>query len=557
MLVVGAFVVGIAAGLAGGDDGEDVVRVYAAAWSEGDWATMHAQLSDRSRRDTPLLEFARAGRAALETATAGERGVRAGSPEREGDSWRLPVSVRTRIFGTVRGAVLVDVDTSTGEPRIDWAPRLVFPGLRDDERLSRETSMPKRGALLARDRTTLAEGPARTTSVPDVAGLVVGQMGAITLERADELRALGVPDDAQVGLSGLEGIFDKRLAGRPSGALRAGGRIIARTEGRDGEDVRTTIDPDLVRAGNAALAGRYGAAIALDPRDGAVLGYAGVPFSIVQPPGSTFKIVTLAGALERGVTKLSDRFEPSALAVLSGVDLANSHDEICGGTLEQAFAQSCNSVFAPLGAKLGASSLVDIAERFGFNAPGSFSVVAESTIPQADAIGDDLAVGSSAIGQGLVQATTLQMAEVAATVARAGLRPRTTLDLDQARRPSQRSGERAISARTARTLDRLMRAVVRYGTGAAAAIDGTPVAGKTGTAELRSRRPTKDGEAPQPDAKRDVTDTDAWFVAYAPAGRGRTPRVAVAVLLVGAGAGGDTAAPAARGLLVAALQRGR
>ncbi len=558
LVVVGAFAVGIALGVSGGDDGEDVVRDYAAAWSQGDWAAMHSLLTAQARKDTPLLEFARAGRSALETATATERDVRTGKAERDGDRWRLPVRVRTRIFGTVGGDVLIDVDTTLEAPRIQWEPRLVFPGLRDDERLRRETAMPARGALLARDRSRLAYGPQRASAQSDVAGPVVGMLGPVPEERAAELRALGVPQDAQVGVTGLERIFDTRLAGRPSGTLLAGDRVIARAVGRDGEEVRTTIDPELVRASTAALAGRYGAAIALDPRDGAVLGYAGVPFSIVQPPGSTFKIVTLAGSLERRITKLSESFEPSTYATLSGVKLANAYDEVCGGTLEQSFARSCNSVFAPLGARLGAGALVETAERFGFNARGAFPVVTESTIPEAGKIGDDLAVGSSAIGQGLVQATTLQMAEIASTVARDGLRPRTTLDLEQARSASSRQGKRAISAATARTLDRVMRAVVRDGTGAAAAIEGTPVAGKTGTAELRSRTKVDEGDGTaQITAPREESETDAWFVAYAPAGRDRTPRVAVAVLLVGSGAGGDTAAPAARGLLVTGLQRGR
>jgi cell division protein FtsI/penicillin-binding protein 2 len=98
----------------------------------------------------------------------------------------------------------------------------------------------------------------------------------------------------------------------------------------------------------------------------------------------------------------------------------------------------------------------------------------------------------------------------------------------------------------------MMLAVVREGTGTAAALPGVDVAGKTGTAELRDTtnddpEPT-DPEAPPPPP--DVTDTDAWFTAFAPA---RRPRVAVAVMLVGQGAGGDTAAPAARAVLEEAL----
>jgi cell division protein FtsI/penicillin-binding protein 2 len=101
-----------------------------------------------------------------------------------------------------------------------------------------------------------------------------------------------------------------------------------------------------------------------------------------------------------------------------------------------------------------------------------------------------------------------------------------------------------------------MRAVVRSGTGQAAAIPGVTVAGKTGTAELRTTQGPGAGDPLTPGAVAapDITDTTAWFAAYAPASR---PRVAVAVMLVGHGAGGDTAAPAARPVIEAALAAAR
>ena len=548
LLAAAAFGVGIVVA-SGGDDGGDAVRAYAKAWSAGDWATMRAQLTSASQQRIGLLPFADAERSALATATAGERSVATGTPEDIGDDrWRVQVTVRTRVFGTVRGDVVVPVAQDGDVKRVAWQPHLVFPGLRSGERLTRETTMPERGTLAARDGTPLAEGAARTSAIPDVATQVVGRIGPVPDEDVSRVNALGVPQGAQVGTTGLERIFDDRLGGQPAGTLLAGRRVIARAAGRPGERVRTTIDPALERTTIAALAGRYGGAVAFDPRTGAVLAFAGAPFSLLQPPGSTFKVITTAGALDAGITKPTEVFPYESKAVLSGVPLSNAGGEVCGGTLVQAFAVSCNSVFAPLGVRLGPQRLVAAAERFGFNQPGAFPIVAPSSIPQGAAIGDDLAVGSTAIGQGEVQATALQMGEAAGIVANRGLRRPLTLDLRAERAAKPGAGTRVISERTARQVQRMMLAVVSSGTGTAAQIPGAPVAGKTGTAELKSREPGDTSSNPQ--------DTDAWFVAYAPAGAGRTPRVAVGVLLVGAGAGGESAAPVAREILAAGLQRG-
>jgi cell division protein FtsI/penicillin-binding protein 2 len=281
-----------------------------------------------------------------------------------------------------------------------------------------------------------------------------------------------------------------------------------------------------------------------------VLSLAGIAYSAPQPPGSTFKIITLSGVLENRVVKSTATFPVQTSATLEGVELENANGESCGGTLANSFAHSCNSVFAPLGARLGADKLVKTAEAFGFNETPSLKGAQPSTIPGADAIGDDLAVGSTAIGQGVVQSTPLGLASVAATIGNRGIFVRPTL---LKRGETRRT--RAISARTARTVDRFMRLVVKIGTGVGAQIAGVTVAGKTGTAELRDTTPdptaTPDPGLPPPVVD-DRTDTDAWFVAYAPA---KKPRVAVAVLLVGEGAGGETAAPVAREILLRALKK--
>jgi cell division protein FtsI/penicillin-binding protein 2 len=217
-------------------------------------------------------------------------------------------------------------------------------------------------------------------------------------------------------------------------------------------------------------------------------------------------------------------------------------------------------VFAPLGAKLGSARLVAAAEQFGFNHDSGLPGAPESTLPPPGRIQGELDIGSTAIGQGQVLATPLQMGVVAATIADGGRRPAPTF------LPPGAAGGRVMSAAVARTVRRLMIGVVRSGTGTAASIPGVLVAGKTGTAELKSACSQSSEPAPAEAAGRESgaercqggasepSNTDAWFAAFAPAVH---PRVAVCVMLVKDGAGGETAAPVARQVLEAGLRASR
>ena len=131
--------------------------------------------------------------------------------------------------------------------------------------------------------------------------------------------------------------------------------------------MKTTIDPDLQEAAVSALAGRSGGVAVLDTRNGDVRALAGQAFSAPQPPGSTFKLVTTVAALEKGVVALDDEFEISDGINVGGRFIYNANGEFCGGTFREAFAESCNAVFAPLGPEIGNDDLVATAEAFGFN----------------------------------------------------------------------------------------------------------------------------------------------------------------------------------------------
>jgi len=535
-LAIAAFVYGAVCGAAPGRAERRTAERYVRAWARADYPAMYAMLSKGARATVTPAAFAGAYREAAQTATL-SRLKPGAAGDRAGGAVPVPVTVATRIFGSFRTVALIPLDGSGEDARVAWRPEIVFPGLRGGERLSRRTALAPRGDLDARDGTPLAEGPDRTSTVPEVAAEIAGRLGPIPAPLRAHYRARGYPDTAQVGISGLERVFQAPLAGTPGGVLLTGARTLARTSPSPGRTVRSSISVPLERAAIAALGGRYGGVAALQPRTGQVLALAGVAFSALQPPGSTFKVVTASGALAAGIVTPRSSFPVQTHAVLEGVNLSNANGEACGGTFAEAFAESCNSVFAPLGARLGAAKLVATAERFGFNEPTGIPGAETPTIPTAGAVGDDLAVGSTAIGQGDVQATALSMASVAATIANRGVRVRPVLQAG-----SRGGTSRAVSPRVASTMNALMRGVVTGGTGTAAQIPGVAVAGKTGTAELRDTTQPGAG-GPQ--------DTDAWFVAFAPAA---APRIAVGVLLVSAGAGGDTAAPVARETLVAGLR---
>jgi len=539
LVALGAFALGIGILLGGlGESGtERTAREFVRAWEKGDYQAMHRLIEPGDRDRAPLAAFRGAYERAAATATA--ESIDAGRVREDGDQARVPITVRTRVFGTVRGTLVLDVK----DDRVDWDRSLVFPGLRDDDRLSRVTRAPTRAAIRARDGKEIVSGPAASRAPSGaLAGTIAGTVGpAETPAEREDLRVRGFPAGTAIGKTGLERATERYVAGTPGGRLLAGRRTLATSEPRQAEPVRTTIDLTVQQAAVQALGGRFGGIAAVDAQTGQIRALAGVAFSAPQPPGSTFKIITAVAGLEAKKVKPSTKFPVETKAVIDGVDLENANGESCGGTFVNSFAHSCNSVFAPLGVKVGGERLVETAERFGFNQAPGVPGAATSTIPSADEIGGPLAVGSSAIGQGKVLTTPLEMASIAQTIANDGERSPPTI-VAEAPRPQP---VKVTSQRVARQVEKMMVAVVSYGTGTAASIDGVKVAGKTGTAELQSTTgPTAEDSDPG-------SDTDAWFAAYTPV---KKPKLAVGVLFVKAGAGGTTAAPAAKIVLQAGLK---
>ena len=550
-----AFALGAAAGIPGSPE-KDAAGRFTEAWARSDFAAMYRELNATSRREVSEDAFVKAYREAAEAGTL--RGVNPNSP---GDTvssngtTTVPVSVRadTVDFDQIEA----DLRIPFSEGGIDWNRALVFPGLRRGEHLESHVELAPRAAILAADGTVLAEGPATAREHPIGAAAidVTGEVGTPEPKELPALARQGFSPDTPVGVSGMEQAFNARLAGKPGGTLLAladdgsSARIIARAEPSPGTPVKTTIDPNLQTSAVSALAGRSGGVAVLDAQNGDVRALAGQAFSAPQPPGSTFKMITTTAALQKGVVSLDDEFEITNGVNVGGRFIENANGEYCGGTFRQAFAESCNADFAPLGPKIGNDAFVATAERFGFNSPPNLYAPriiravepGEASLPTE--IGDELDLGVSAIGQGEVLATPLEMATVAQTIGHNGVREPTSIVLNKKLRP-QAKPVRVMSKKVADELTELMIGVVTEGTGTAGAIPEAQVAGKTGTAEL--------GPAPgQANSPNPVQIKDAWFAAFAPA---EGAKLAVGVLLIDAGAaGGEVAAPIAAQVLSTGL----
>jgi cell division protein FtsI/penicillin-binding protein 2 len=359
------------------------------------------------------------------------------------------------------------------------------------------------------------------------------------------------------------------------------------TRGRAaGGDVVTTLNRAAQRAAYTGLAGRKGAVAAIEPATGRILALVSAPSydpSLLSgngrsverawarlnadpdkpmlnravrqtyPPGSTFKVVTAAAALDAGVvTDLdapTDSPDPYRLPGTT-TSLTNEGEGCADAPLRDAFMWSCNTVFAKLGVRVGAEAMVATAQSFGFNDTGvriPFSV-APSTF---DTSVDKAQLALSSIGQYNTRATPLQMAMVAAAVANGGqlrapyLVERTTrANGATVGTAGSRPARQVMHPSTAYRLRELMTDVVREGTGTNAAIPGAVVGGKTGTAQHGL------GNSGTP---------YAWFVSWAQGARDVEPSVAVAVVVEDAAAdrgeisGGGDAAPIARAVMEAVL----
>jgi peptidoglycan glycosyltransferase len=437
----------------------------------------------------------------------------------------------------------------------------------------------RRGRILAADGTVIAR------SVPKGRGDSLRYV-----RRYPEGSLFGHPigySFVRQGNSEFEKYHDDELIGNESEFTS----ILDELRGRqqEGNDIVTNIDPEAQRIALEGLENAgFGAVVAIEPSTGRVRVLASnppfdpnrVPYELTKmnrnevespllnrgtqsryPPGSTFKVVTAAAALDSGTITPDTPIDAPGSLEIQGQPLENDFGTSYSGlTLDDALTDSVNTWFAQVGERVGEDTLFEYMDKFGFNTKPAIDIPSEELttsgiveLASGDVLtpSDPIDIARVAIGQERLLATPLQMAEVAAAVANRGtlMKPqiwsrvidpdgRVTDSLD----PSEFS--QPISEETAAELTTAMEGVVSRGTGTNAAIPGVPVAGKTGTAETPGNASCGGGSA----------ENQAWFMGFAPADE---PKIAIAASVECTEQfGNDVAAPIFRAVAESILEEG-
>ena len=397
--------------------------------------------------------------------------------------------------------------------------------------------------------------------------------------------ATGYFSSVGYGSTGIEAAQENVLDGQSQTLLGQRLRNLLTGEKRQGGGVELTLRASMQEAAAAALGDRKGAVVALDAKTGAILAlysspsfdpnalasrdagevqdaYATLDADPKNPmlnrtiseryaPGSTFKVLTAIALIENGIADPDTRMNSPVSTILPGTntEVSNIESSTCGDgnpTLTEAFARSCNTTFVIASEKLTTQQLTDVTNRFGFGREQEIPLTVIPSVFPSDA--DSAQLAMSSIGQYTVQATPMQMAQVAQTIANGGqmmtpylIKQIVDADNQTIRKTKATEAGRPISADTASKVTGMMKAVVSqpYGSGTPMALPNVSVAAKTGTAE------TGDGDR-----------ANAWAIGFAPADN---PQIAFAVIVEGDETnptphGGDVAGPVAKAVLEAGLQ---
>ncbi len=481
---------------------------------------------------------------------------------------RAEIRTLARFLGLPEETLLARYERARNAPR--YVPVLLLPDVGLDVAARLEAHRPELPAF------DVAMDWKRHYPLGTAASHVVGYMSEATEREIDSRRDLFMGD--RVGRIGAERVFDEDLRGQPGILLeevnargRSLGVVATLRPTRFGRSIRTTIDAAMQRDLEEAFAGRSGAAVFLDPQNGAVRAlYSGPGFdpnvfaghltaatwkelieNVEKPlqnralqsaysPGSTFKILMAAAALEEGVVDPGSTIFCGGGANFFGRFFQCHKKGGHGGMdVHEGIVRSCNVFFYTVGNRLGIEKIAKWGARFGLGQETGLPLrqstgILPSAAWKEKARGEPWYAGetiSVAIGQGYLQVTPIQMAVVAAAIANGGMRVTPHL--------GERPGESlppqpiGLSPRTVEIIRSAMVDVVESerGTARRARVPGIRMAGKTGTAQTISR-----------EANRSDIKDNAWFIGFGPADR---PSLAWAIIVESGGHGGEAAAPIA------------
>lgn len=430
---------------------------------------------------------------------------------------------------------------------------------------------------------------------------VVGYVGEVSERQMSKEYFEGLRQGSIVGQYGIEREYDQLLRGQAGSklievdALGHEKRTISVDKPQAGHDLYLTIDFDLQQLAEDLLGVEAGAIVALDPKTGETLALASRPsfdpnalsrglrskdwqdilrdkrhpltnraIQGLYPPGSTFKIIMAAAALESNTVDISETIQCNGRFRFGNRTYrdwkASGHGTV---DLHKAMMHSCDVYFYKMGHRLGIETIATYAKLFGLGKKTGIDLPSEQSgiVPSAEwkqkARGEPWYPGetiSVSIGQGFVNVTPLQMAQVIATISNngvahqprliRGVRHRNTGQIETW--PIPQATPLGLNPTFVEGIQRSLASVVSEGTGRRANSPLVTIAGKTGTSQVVALRPDKEKDTPK-----EFRD-HAWFVSYAPF---ENPQIAVAVLAEHSGHGGSAAAPLARELIEAFIKK--
>lgn len=420
-------------------------------------------------------------------------------------------------------------------------------------------------------RTVALEKETQRGKITDIEGAVLAQSIASgqTFQRQypfGSLYSYIVGYNSQkYGRTGIEAAFNGNLLGL-QGTSEAN-NALRRLEGKppQGDDVTLTLRHDLQSLGYRLLGNRRGAIVLMSPQDGSIQAMVSTPSydankveelwdqltkskdglflnratQGLYPPGSSLKVMTAAGALQKLPNIAEKQFTCPGYLQIGNYRLGDMgvHGKLA---LTEALIKSCNTTFGQLGIDLGSKNMLELFKQFGFDRKWPLPIPGNASRPPSEEGLNKAVLAQTAIGQGDVLATPLHMALITSAIANNGEIPMPQLVAKITNAQGQdiwnMQPENLMSVMTpenAAFLQQAMTGVVERGTGTSAQISGVKVAGKTGSAE------NPHGQA------------HAWFIGFAPA---EQPKYAIAVIVENAGFGGREAAPIAQQMLKLALQ---